>query len=154
MEKQLIEQLLSKIEKIENKVTNAGALNGAFEKLLLSIELLQQNQDKMATDLSDIKKKILDPDDGVISRIRDLERWKIERIKFLEDELPNLLDTHKELLLWKQEKASPVVEGDDEQRQELLLLKEWQSMVNKILWGVATAMGGIGLKFFVDLIQS
>ena len=61
MKEEQLEQLLSKINKIENKVTNAGALNGAFEKLILSIELLQKNQEKMATDISDIKKKNFRP---------------------------------------------------------------------------------------------
>ena len=154
MKEEQLEQLLNKINTIESKVTNAGALNGAFEKLILSIELLQQNQEKMATDISDIKKKILDPDDGVISRIRELERWKIERVKFIEEDMPQLLNTHRELLLWKQEKASAVIENDDNQKQELMLLKEWQRMVNKVLWGVGTAIGGIALKFFLDLLQA
>jgi len=124
-----LKQLLEKIERIENKVVHAKALNGAFEKLVLTIETVQENQKKMSDDISDIKKTVLDPDDGVIARIKELERWKTER-------------------------AEEVVDNSDEVRQDITIIKEWQKMVNKILWGIGAGIGSIALKLFVDVIKS
>jgi len=124
-----LQQLLEKIERIENKVVHAKALNGAFEKLVLTIETVQENQKKMSDDISDIKKTVLDPDDGVIARIKELERWKTER-------------------------AEEVVDNSDEVRQDITIIKEWQKMVNKILWGIGAGIGSIALKLFVDVIKS
>ena len=124
-----LKQLLEKIERIENKVVHAKALNGAFEKLILTIETVQENQKKMSVDITDIKKTVLDPDDGVIARIKELERWKTER-------------------------AEEVVDNSDEVRQDIVIIKEWQKMVNKILWATVAGVGSIALKLFVDLINS
>ena len=124
-----LKQVLEKIERIENKVVHAKALNGAFEKLVLTIETVQENQKKMSDDISDIKKTVLDPDDGVIARIKELERWKTER-------------------------AEEVVDNSDEVRQDITIIKEWQKMVNKILWGIGAGIGSIALKLFVDVIKS
>ena len=124
-----LQQLLEKIERIENKVVHAKALNGAFEKLILTIDTVQENQKKMSDDISDIKKTVLDPDDGVIARIKELERWKTER-------------------------AEEVVDNSDEVRQDITVIKEWQKMVNKILWGIGAGIGSIALKLFVDVIKS
>ena len=124
-----LQQLLEKIERIENKVVHAKALNGAFEKLILTIDTVQENQKKMSDDISDIKKTVLDPDDGVIARIKELERWKTER-------------------------AEEVVDNSDEVRQDITIIKEWQKMVNKILWGIGAGIGSIALKLFVDVIKS
>jgi len=124
-----LQQLLEKIERIENKVVHAKALNGAFEKLILTIDTVQENQKKMSDDISDIKKTVLDPDDGVIARIKELERWKTER-------------------------AEEVVDNSDEVRQDITIIKEWQKMVNKMLWGIGAGIGSIALKLFVDVIKS
>jgi len=124
-----LKQLLEKIERIESKVVHAKALNGAFEKLILTIDTVQENQKKMSEDISDIKKTVLDPDEGVIARVKELERWKSER-------------------------AEEVVENSDEVRQDITIIKEWQKMVNKILWGIGAGVGSIALKLFVDVIKS
>jgi len=124
-----LRQLLEKIERIENKVVHAAALNGAFEKLLVTIETVQENQKKMSLDITDIKKTVLDPDSGVIARVKELERWKAER-------------------------AEEVVEGNDEIRQDITVIKEWQKTVGKILWGIGAGIGSITFKLFVDLINA
>lgn len=124
-----LQLLLEKVERIENKVVHAKALNGAFEKLILTIETVQENQKKMSVDISDIKKTVLDPDDGVIARIKELEHWKSER-------------------------AEEVVDNSDEVRQDITIIKEWQKMVNKVLWGIGAGIGSIALKLFVDVIKS
>ena len=54
-------------------------LNVKLERLLTGIELLSQNQDRMAEDISKIEEdvsKIRDPDEGLYARLRALEQWK------------------------------------------------------------------------------
>ena len=38
MREHLLDQLLSKVSKIEDKVTSAKSLNGGFDKLLIEVE--------------------------------------------------------------------------------------------------------------------
>ena len=44
MRDQLLEELLAKVSKIEDKVTSAKSLNGGFDKLLLEVEHIKEAQ--------------------------------------------------------------------------------------------------------------
>ena len=59
-------------------------LNVKLERLLTGIEMLGQNQERMAEDISKIEEdvaNIRDPDEGLYARLRALEQWKTSTSK-------------------------------------------------------------------------
>ena len=51
-------------------------INGKFDQMLQSIDVVKDKQDEMAADISKIKEAVYDPDSGLYARLRELENWK------------------------------------------------------------------------------
>ena len=107
-----LKTLSDQLENLGKKIDDAPSLNGGFEKLVLMVETLQTNQTSMHSDVSDIKKTVLDPDGGVIARVKVLEGWR--------------------------ERADPIIDQNEHQNRDLLLLMEWRRSMTKVLWAMAT----------------
>ena len=91
----------------------------------MNIEELKHSQSEMKKDLSDLKKKLLDPDDGVIVKVNQNTKHREEQEKEEKD--------HQELLLEHAE------------------LVKWKGSVTKALWIIFSALVGILAKmFFMD----
>ncbi len=56
-------------------------LNSKLERLLDAIELVSQNQERMAEDLAKIKEAVYNPDEGLYARLRALEQWREGAVK-------------------------------------------------------------------------
>jgi hypothetical protein len=92
----------------------------------IAMEDLKNSQAEMKRELSDIKRKLLDPDDGVIVKVNENTRFRAEFER-------------------KQER-------EDIAYQKMLLehsdLVKWKSGVNKALWIFFTTLVGILAKIF------
>jgi hypothetical protein len=51
-------------------------LNAKLERLLIGIDTLGTNQERMSDDISKIKEAVYNPDSGLYARLRSLEQWK------------------------------------------------------------------------------
>ncbi|NBV27685.1 hypothetical protein EBS02_01530 [bacterium] len=70
----------------------------------ISMEELKSAQAEMKKDLSELKKKLLDPDDGVIVKVNENTKFRLEQQRQKEkDEIEyrNLLMEHSNLMKWK-----------------------------------------------------
>lgn len=56
-------------------------LNSKLERLLTSMEVLAENQDRMSEDIAKIKEAVYNPDEGLYARLRALEQWKAGQSK-------------------------------------------------------------------------
>tara|TARA_R110002051_G_scaffold184428_1_gene253787 strand:- start:712 stop:984 length:273 start_codon:yes stop_codon:yes gene_type:complete len=56
-------------------------LNTKLERLLIGIETLSQNQERMCDDIGKIKEAVYNPDEGLYARLRALELWKDSQSK-------------------------------------------------------------------------
>lgn len=56
-------------------------LNTKLERLLVGIETLSQNQERMCDDIGKIKEAVYNPDEGLYARLRALELWKESQSK-------------------------------------------------------------------------
>jgi hypothetical protein len=92
----------------------------------IAMEDLKNSQAEMKRELSDIKRKLLDPDDGVIVKVNENTRFRAEFER-------------------KQER-------EDIAYQKMVLehsdLVKWKSGVNKALWIFFTTLVGILAKIF------
>jgi len=60
-------------------VTNAVALAeiaGKFDIMMQNIESVKEKQEEIASDVSQIKEAVYNPDSGLYARLRELENWK------------------------------------------------------------------------------
>jgi hypothetical protein len=92
----------------------------------IAMEDLKNSQAEMKRELSDIKRKLLDPDDGVIVKVNENTRFRAEFERRQEREdvaYQKMLIEHSELVKWK-------------------------SGVNKALWIFFTTLIGILTKIF------
>jgi regulator of replication initiation timing len=92
----------------------------------LNMEEFKHAQSDMKKDLSDLKKKLLDPDDGVIVKVNENTKFRIEQEKLQEREEKE----YKELILEHSE------------------LMKWKGGVTKAMWIFFTAIVGIVAKIF------
>ena len=74
--------------------------NGELKVIQSSIEDLKSSQSHIKEDVSEVKKRLLDPETGIIVRLNQNTKY-IEDKQELEDYYEEIIDQHKELLSWK-----------------------------------------------------
>jgi len=80
------------LHNIHQKLDNAAALNGGFDRLLYKIDAIETSQGQIVSKVDKIHDAIYDPDDGLFARIAaqkstltEISEWKQERQGASED---------------------------------------------------------------------
>ena len=71
---------------MSDSVENAVAwteIQGKFDRMIQSIDMVKDKQDEMADDIGKIKEAVYNPDQGIYARIKDLENWKHTQSRFM-----------------------------------------------------------------------
>ncbi len=111
----LMKQILDELSKLKSNMPN-----GELKHLQDSIEDLKRDQKSLKDDISDIKRKLLDPETGVIVKVNENTKFRIQE----EDRYENYLEFNA----------------------DLQSLKKWQGGINKAMWIIFTAIFAIALK--------
>ncbi len=111
----LMKQILDELSKLKSNMPN-----GELKHLQDSIEDLKRDQKSLKDDISDIKRKLLDPETGVIVKVNENTKFRVQEEGRYEDYL--------------------------EFNADLQGLKKWQGGVNKAMWIIFTAIFAIALK--------
>jgi uncharacterized protein YdgA (DUF945 family) len=111
----LMKQILDELIKLKSNMPN-----GEIKHLQVSIEDLRRDQKSLKEDISDIKKKLLDPETGVIVRVNENTKFRMHEEGRYEDYL--------------------------EFNGDLQSLKKWQGAINKAMWIIFTAITAIAIK--------
>ena len=151
MRDQLLDQLLHKVSKIEDKVTSAKSLNGGFDKLLIEVEHIKESQAAVLEGVRGVKKNLYEPDSGLFSRVKELESESKIRAAYVKETKP-ALDFAKELVVWKKH-ADKELEQFEKMQIEFAKLQDWKQGAQRVIWLVATAAGGMWVKHFMDLMM-
>jgi hypothetical protein len=97
--------------------------NGELEVIKRSIQSIESEQKTIKGDLEYLKKRLFNPDDGVIVRINKNTEY-IEKFEEIVDEMPML-------------------------KNKLSNLESWQGTVTKALWVVYTSVVGIIISLVI-----
>ena len=151
MREHLLDQLLSKVSKIEDKVTSAKSLNGGFDKLLIEVEHIKETQTAVLEGVRGVKQNLYEPDSGLFSRVKELETESQRRLEFIQESKP-ALEFSKELQVWKKQ-ADKDLEQFEQLQIEFEKLKDWKEGAQKVIWLVATAAGGMWVKTLMDMMM-
>ena len=136
---------------MEAKISNARSMNGGFDKLLLEVEHIKESQADILEGVRGVKRNLYEPDSGLFSRVKELEMESVRRMDYIIETKP-IVGQHQELLLWKKQVQKEVDEVED-LRLEVAKLQDWRAGMQKIVWLVATAAGGMWVKHFMDLMM-
>ena len=111
----MMKQIIEDLQTIKSSLPN-----GEIKVLKTNIDEMRESQKAMKEDLSDIKKKLLDPNDGVIVKVNENTRFRIQEENRYDDYMKMNVDVQD--------------------------LKKWQSGINKAMWIVFGALIAIGVK--------
>lgn len=111
----LMKQILDELAHLKSNMPN-----GELKHLQSSLEDLRRDQKSMKDDLSDLKKKLLDPEDGVIVKVNENTKFRIAEENRYDDYMKITIDLDS--------------------------LKKWQGGVNKALWLIFGALLAIAVK--------
>jgi len=150
MSDEIIKLVLQKVENMEHKITSANSLNGGFDKLALDVEHIRQTQIEVLNAVRGVKKSLYEPDSGLFSRVKELEMESVRRMEYIQESKP-ALEFSKELVVWKKQ-ADKDLEEMENLRIEVAQLKDWKSGMQKVIWLVATAAGGLWAKHLMDMV--
>jgi hypothetical protein len=111
----LMKQILEEIAFLKSKMPN-----GEIATMQNNMEILKQNQSSMKEDLSDLKRKLLDPENGVIVKVNENTKFRLSEEKKYDEYIQYMADVES--------------------------IKKWQSGVNKALWLIFGSILAIALK--------
>ncbi len=151
MSEDILKIVLQKVESMEHKITSAKSLNGGFDKLAGDVEHIRESQREVLDAVRGVKKSLYEPDSGLFSRVKELEIESSRRQEYIAETKP-IVGQHQELLLWKRE-AQKDLDDVEGLRLEVAKLQDWKSGMQKVIWLVATAAGGMWVKHFMDLMM-
>ena len=121
-------EILDEIEKLKKKIPTA---NGDFILLKKSVMDLSEGQGSLKDTIRDLKKQLLDPDNGVVVRVNrnsDFRKESEQRGPLCQQSFENMEDSVNSILGWKDN-------------------------VTKALWILFTAIIGLGIKVIFDWMK-
>ncbi len=151
MSDEILKIVLEKVEKVENKISNAKSMNGGFDKLMTEVEHIKETQADILDGVRGVKQNLYEPDSGLFSRVKELESESKLRNAYVKETKP-ALDFAKELVVWKKH-ADKELEQFEKLQIEFAKLQDWKDGAQKVIWLVATAAGGMWVKHFMDLMM-
>ena len=151
MSDEILKIVLSKVEKMEAKISNAKSMNGGFDKLLIEVEHIKEAQGDILEGVRGVKKNLYEPDSGLFSRVKELEMESARRMDYIIETKP-IVGQHQELLHWKKE-AQKDLDDVEGLRLEVAKLQDWKSGMQKFIWLIAKSAGGMWVKHFMDLMM-
>ena len=117
-------EILELVEELKSKMPN-----GNIALLQKSFEDLKTNQDTLKDSIRDLKKQLLDPDDGVVVRVN-------RNSEFRKD---------------SQEKGPLCQKSFEEMQDKVEDLTDWKSNVTRFIWILLTTIIGLVAKVIYDM---
>ena len=151
MNEDILKIVLDKVEKMESKISSAQSMNGGFDKLMLEVGHIKETQLTILEGIRGVKQNLYEPDSGLFSRVKELELESARRQEYINETKP-IVAQHQEVLMWKNQVQKDVDEVED-LRLEVSKLQDWKAGMQKVIWLIATAAGGMWVKHFMDLMM-
>lgn len=127
-EKEITQNFLMKEILDEIKSLQSNMPSGDIKIMQTVMEDVKKDQKALKDDMSDIKKKLLDPDDGVIVKVNQNTKFRLQEEDRYDDYMQFNIDMND--------------------------LKKWKEGVNKALWIIFAAIIAIALKILFGASSS
>lgn len=152
---------MSLMTSIHEKIIKSPALNGGFDNVMYKLKKIEDDQEKIGTNVAGIHDAIYHPDEGIFARIKDVENVKkqVEVVSALETDVMKLQqridlnekDAVRDRRLIEENDTRGKTHGD--QLKELSRVKDRFGTVSKWLLltlagGSATLIGKLLISYF------
>jgi len=144
---QLLASLNEKIDTVEKQLKYSTDLSVKIERLVEDVSSIKTSMGELQFMLMGDGQNM-----GLVTRVAGLEKNFDDREKFIEKTVEPAMEKQQRIL-FDLESFKDVVEEDKRQRDEIILLKERVSNVNKILWIVGSGVIGLMAKAVFSLIR-
>jgi len=121
--KELLNQLSKRLDEIETHMPN-----GELKVILSQLEIMMERQEKMYEDMADLKKMLLNPENGVIVRVNKNTEYRLE-LEEQEQRLASIIEEHNDL-------------------------KKFKSNITKFLWIILSAIVGSMTMLWQRILNS
>lgn len=91
----MMNEILDTLDLIKTKMPN-----GEIKSIQDKIESIESSQESIRDDLRQIRRQLLDPEDGIVVRVNKNTEFR-KRKEDSEKSFQTILDEHKELMSWK-----------------------------------------------------
>lgn len=144
---QLLASLNEKIDTVEKQLKYSTELSVKIERLVEDVSSIKSSMGELQFMLMGDGQNM-----GLVTRVAGLEKNFDDREKFMEKTVEPAMEKQQRIL-FDLETFKEVVEEDKKQRDEIILLKERVSNVNKILWIVGSGVIGLMVKAIFSMIK-
>lgn len=144
---QLLASLNEKIDTVEKQLKYSTDLSIKIERLVEDVSSIKSSMGELQFMLMGDGQNM-----GIVTRVAGLEKNFEDREKFLEKTVEPAVEKQQRIL-FDLETFKDVVEEERRQRDELILLKERVSNVNRILWIVGTGVIGLMAKAIFSMLK-
>lgn len=144
---QLLASLNEKIDTVEKQLKYSTDLTVKIERLVEDVSSIKSSMGELQFMLMGDGQNM-----GLVTRVAGLEKNFEDREKFMEKTVEPAMEKQQRIL-FDLETFKEVVEEDKKQRDEIILLKERVSNVNKILWIVGSGVIGLMVKAIFSMIK-
>lgn len=144
---QLLASLNEKIDVVEKQLKSSTELTIKIERLVEDVSSIKSSMSELHFMLMGDGQNM-----GLVTRVAGLEKNFDDREKFLEKTVEPAMEKQQRIL-FDLETFREVAEEDKKQRDEIILLKERVSNVNKILWIVGSGVIGLMVKAIFSIIK-
>ena len=144
---QLLASLNEKIDIVEKQLKSSTELSIKIERLVEDVSSIKASMGELQFMLMGDGQNM-----GLVTRVAGLEKNFEDREKFLEKTVEPAMEKQQRIL-FDMETFREVAEEDKKQRDEIILLKERVSNVNKILWIVGSGVIGLMVKAIFSMIR-
>ena len=144
---QLLASLNEKIDVVEKQLKSSTELSIKIERLVEDVSSIKSSMGELHFMLMGDGQNM-----GLVTRVAGLEKNFDDREKFLEKTVEPAMEKQQRIL-FDLENFREVAEEDKKQRDEIILLKERVSNVNKILWIVGSGVIGLMVKAIFSMIR-
>lgn len=144
---QLLASLNEKIDTVEKQLKFSTDLTIKIERLVEDVQSIKSSMSELQFMLMGDGQNM-----GIVTRVAGLEKNFGDREKFIEKIVEPAME-RQQRIEFEVESFREVVEEDKRQRDELILLRERVSNVNKILWIVGTGVIGLMVKAIFSIIK-
>lgn len=129
---QLLASLNEKIDTVEKQLKYSTDLTVKIERLVEDVQSIKASMGELQFMLMGDGQNM-----GLVTRVASLEKNYEDRDRFMQKVVEPAMEKQQRIL-FDLEAFKEVAEQDKHQRDQIILLKERMSIVNKVLWVVGT----------------
>jgi hypothetical protein len=87
---QIEDKLSQLLAQVSQKLTETSTLESKFDRIIFKVEKIEESQNKILDQISDIHETMYNPDKGIFSRIKEVEQKDSKNVLILEQSISEI----------------------------------------------------------------